>query len=290
MLKWIQNIIVRFNQPFPEKRGFKNVVSTAFWIGLFISCFLYFFRPFNFYEPKFRTAVIAFIFGLITFATIVLFEAFTKYVLKLKKDTDKWTLGKWVIETLILIFFISIANYFFLLYLNNDTASGQGFIGMILSTFVLGIFPMVISGLLIQINAFKINQKAAESLVLDNTVDIPSEKNLVHLTGQNDDDKIQFLANDLLFVESRSNYVSVWLSREDDIVEETMRNTLKNIQDQLSSYGAMRCHRSFIINPAKVISVEGNAQGLRLTLEGLPDMKIPVSRSYIAVVKDRLSA
>lgn len=289
MVRWIQNIITRFNQPFPEKKGFKKVVITAFWIGLFISSFLYFFRPFGFYEPRFGPGLFTLIFGLITFVTIVLFEGFTKYVLKLKKDTDDWTLGKWIVETLIVMFFISIGNYLFVLNLVNDTLSIDGFIGMILSTFVLGIFPMVFSGLLIQINAIKRNQKEAELLILDKIEETLVGNSIVNLTGQKDDQSLQFSANELLFIESRSNYVSIWLAKENNVIEEKMRNTLKHIENQLSSQLAMRCHRSFIINPDKVISVEGNAQGLRLELEGLQDIKIPVSRSYIPVIKKKLS-
>lgn len=112
MLQWINNIVARFNQPFPEKRGFRQTIITAFWVGLFISCFLYFFRPFGFYKPKIGAEIFTFIFGLITFATIVLFDGFTRYVLKLKKDTDDWTLGKWILETLILIFLYQLGITF----------------------------------------------------------------------------------------------------------------------------------------------------------------------------------
>jgi len=288
MLQWIQNIVSRINQPFPEKKGVKRVIITAFWIGLFITCFLYFFRPFGFHEPRLGAALFTAIFGLITFTTIVLFDLFTAYVLKLKKDTDKWTLGKWIVETIVLIFFISIGNYFFVVYLVDQTFSLGGFTSMIVSTFILGIFPMVFSGLLIQINAIKQNQKQAESLVIERAEEVQGIKS-IRLIGQNDQ-YVEFSLQELLFIEARSNYVSLTLNRKGNITEESLRSTLKNIESQLSEIGTIRCHRSFLVNPDRVISVTGNAQGLRLTLEGLSDLEIPVSRSYIAQVKERLSA
>jgi len=288
MLTWIENVISRFNQPFPEKKGFERTVVTAFWVGLFITCFLYFFRPFGFYEPRFGAELFTLIFGLITFSTIVLFEIFTVYILKLNKDTDDWTLGKWILETLCLIFFISIGNYFFVMYLISESFSLQGFLGMILSTFVLGIFPMVFSGLLIQINAIKKNQKQASSVVLDHHQE-KSSSTIISLSGQNDEQNLTFSTHELLYIEARSNYVSVCLDKEGKIVRESLRNTMKNIQNQLSEDYAIRSHRSFLINPLKVISVEGNAQGLRLSLDGFPEVKIPVSRSYMSEVKTKLS-
>jgi len=289
MLQWIQNMTSLLNQPFPEKKGFKRVVFTAFWVGLFIAVFLYYFRPFGFYKPRFGAELFTIIFGLITFATIVLFELFTVYILKLNKDTYKWTLGKWIMEILFLMFLISIGNYFFIVYLTDQDFSLGGFLGMIGSTFVLGIFPMVFSGLMIQINAIKENQKQAETVVIDRTdEDLRTEP--ITLNGQNDDQSISFTKQALLYIEARSNYVSIYLLKDGQVIEESLRNTLKNTQSQLSAAYAIRCHRSFLVNPEKVISVEGNAQGLRLSLQGLQDIKIPVSRSYMAEVKDTLSA
>lgn len=254
MPHWIRNIVSRFNQPFPEKKSFKKVILTGFWVGLFISAFLYFFRPFGFEKLKFSPEAFTMIFGLITFITIVLFEVFTNFVLQIKKDTDEWTLWKWILETIILIFLISVGNYFFVLYLLDESIGFWGFSNMIFSTFVVGIFPMVFSGLLIQINAIKRHQKQAESLVLEKDSD-KTETQTVKLYGQSEDQFVEFSIQDLLYIEAKSNYVSIQLQNAGETTNETLRNTMKSIQNQLPPELALRCHRSFMINPEKVIEV-----------------------------------
>lgn len=289
MPSFLLNIISRFNQPFPEKNSFKKVILTGFFVGLFITSFLYFFRPFGFGKLKHGPELIALIFGLITFATIVVFNFFTSFLLKINKDTDEWTLWKWIVETLILIFVISIGNYFYVLYLINDTVTLSGFLNMSFSTFVVGIFPMVFSGFLIQINALKKHQKQADALVIANAQE-NREIKPIRLYSQSRDQHVEFQIQDLLYIESKSNYVSIQLQQNGEITSETLRNTMKNIQSQLTSDSAFRCHRSFMVNPEKVINVTGNAQGLRLSLAGLAELNIPVSRSYIPEVKKRLSS
>jgi DNA-binding LytR/AlgR family response regulator len=44
---------------------------------------------------------------------------------------------------------------------------------------------------------------------------------------------------------------------------------------------ALRCHRSYLVSPAAVATISGNAQGYRLTLLDIAD-EVPVSRSRAA--------
>jgi DNA-binding LytR/AlgR family response regulator len=41
----------------------------------------------------------------------------------------------------------------------------------------------------------------------------------------------------------------------------------------------MRCHRSFIVNKQKIMSVEGNSSGYNIVLNGYSH-KIPLSKKY----------
>ncbi len=285
----ISNIVARFNQPFPEKKSFKHVVNSAFWVGLFITAFLYFFRPYGFQNARFSIVGYTIIFGLITFVTIILFEWVVTNWVGLSRDNDNWTLWKWLVLTLVLIFCISIGNYLFMLYLENTSFSFNGLFQMIISTFVLGLFPTVISGLLIQINAIKKNEKQALKLQ-PQKVAANQSANTIKLLGQNTDQFIEFTSDQLLFVEAQSNYVSVALIEDEALRKESIRNTIQNVHNQIPSNLLVRCHRSYLVNPMKIISVRGNAQGLRLTIDGLLNDEIPVSRSYMKSINEKLSA
>ena len=87
----------------------------------------------------------------------------------------------------------------------------------------------------------------------------------------------------LLFIASEGNYVTVKYLDNDVVKQNTIRTTLKTIPQHDS---IIRCHRAYIVNLDKVIHVTGNSQGYRLKLEGIKE-EIPVSRAYTSVVKSR---
>ncbi|MEM6769738.1 MAG: LytTR family DNA-binding domain-containing protein, partial [Bacteroidota bacterium] len=89
--------------------------------------------------------------------------------------------------------------------------------------------------------------------------------------------------------EAYGNYVKVYRARLDEVSLKTERITLSKFVAEQDADDLIRCHRSFAVNPHWVSEVSGNAQGLRLTLrEG--GIEIPVSRTYIPVIKEALQA
>ena len=66
-----------------------------------------------------------------------------------------------------------------------------------------------------------------------------------------------------------------------------IRTTIKFLSEQLSQFGMIRTHRSYLVNPDAVSKVTGNAQGLKLSLRD-SEAIVPVSRKYIEVVRDHL--
>jgi DNA-binding LytR/AlgR family response regulator len=55
---------------------------------------------------------------------------------------------------------------------------------------------------------------------------------------------------------------------------------IKELEEQFNKRQIKRCHRSYIINESKIVSVRGNAQGLKLSLSNVEE-EVPVSRSYL---------
>src|SRR5215471_9595112 len=71
--------------------------------------------------------------------------------------------------------------------------------------------------------------------------------------------------------------------------QKVIRNSLKNLEDQLSKYpGIYRCHRTCLVNLQKVIHASGNAQGIKLHLNGTNEL-IPVSRSLTQEIKQKIA-
>jgi DNA-binding LytR/AlgR family response regulator len=83
--------------------------------------------------------------------------------------------------------------------------------------------------------------------------------------------------------------VIFYLKRNNLVKKEIIRNSINNIEQQLSGIPYfLRTHRAFIVNLKKVISRQGNTLGYLIELTGT-EIKIPVSRNNTATF-NRLSA
>ena len=105
-----------------------------------------------------------------------------------------------------------------------------------------------------------------------------------HLTGFRDDKgKIQFsvLTGDILFLESTDNYISVFYLLNGKIQRKLLRNTLKNMEEELKMQSVIRCHRSFMINTQNIEFAQKKGKFLQL--------KIKHYKSYISVSQKYLS-
>ena len=79
--------------------------------------------------------------------------------------------------------------------------------------------------------------------------------------------KVRF--EDILYVESKGNFVRLHLAD----TRLMTADTLSNMDKKLSPYGFLRVHKSFIVNLEKITGLEGN----RLLIQ---DTKIPIGNSY----------
>lgn len=187
---------------------------------------------------------------------------------------------------LILLILISLGNYVYYVYLAGFKNIGwEDLWSMILYTLAVGIFPVVFSGLITQIRSNQKYQIQAANL----QTNLPKKEihhEIVHLFSDNKNQDFQIHIDNLFYIEAMQNYVSVCFQKDGTTKKELIRNTIKNMEVQLQSTVLIRCHRSYIVNSDLIENVEGNAQGLRLTLKNLAEPKVPVSRKYIPILKE----
>ena len=83
-----------------------------------------------------------------------------------------------------------------------------------------------------------------------------------------------------LLIESADNYVCVWYTNQNTPKKVLVRNTLKQVAEQLSSTHIQRCHRSYLINldHVKVLRREKEGVFVELGIDGVPD--VPISKTY----------
>ena len=281
-------MLQKLNQPFPDKADFKQSLLSIFWVGIFVGLFLFLIRPFGIEGTWADIATASAGFGGITILFGWVYESATRFVFRIKTYGPQWTLGKWMLYSIVLIVWIAIGNYLFVNWLTNWKALDYFyFTRMVGYTSLIGIFPIALSGLVVQMRAEKENELDARSL--DEKVHAPHSSQsdeLVVLDAT--ENEFKFNSHEFRYAEAMQNYVTIWFVRSGALQKEILRSTVASLEEQLTNSPIIRCHRSYLVNPNSIEKVGGNAQGLRLNLRDVPQEEVPVSRSYISKIREVL--
>lgn len=109
--------------------------------------------------------------------------------------------------------------------------------------------------------------------------------NTITLTGSTSE-TVTLQIEDLLYIEVIGNYVKVCHLKEGEVHTDMLRNTSKQIEEQLQQCETIvRCHRSFLINISHVEQIVSKSGSMHLQIRYCNDM-IPVSRSNMSQMKE----
>lgn len=100
----------------------------------------------------------------------------------------------------------------------------------------------------------------------------------ITLTGDNKLDILQIYPADLISISSADNYIEVSYLKGNVLQKKLLRNTLKNIQEEIPSL--VRVHRSHLMNPIHF------KEWKSASVVGLTQSEIPVSKKYKQAVLD----
>lgn len=271
----------KLGQPFPDKPELIKSLVTIFWVGVFVALFLFLIQPFGIVGNWGELALYSIRFGAVTVVFGWTFEFAIRYVFRLKMEGEDWTLGKWMILSVLLLIWIAVGNYLMVNWLSGWRAMGYfNLIRMIGYTAMIGIFPVALSGILIQLRAAQKNETSAKELSKHFHPHRSENKTNLLLETQNGQ-QLKVDASSIRFVEAMQNYVTVWYLKDGKVQKEMLRSTIAAIETQLQATSVLRCHRSYLVNSDSIEKVSGNAQGLRLELRDVNGVEVPVSRSYI---------
>jgi hypothetical protein len=280
----------KLNKPYYLDLNPRKQIITALLVGGFIFLFLFVFRPFELSTLSHSLLEISLGYGLVTSATMLFLSFLLIKVLKKFSDEEHWTVGKAIFWNMLHLFLIGIFNALYSHWIGVTELTFIRLLWFQLVTISIGIFPILVMVLISEAamnrkylqKADKINneilQKAKHSSSSLHHKSISNK--IITLVSQNENESLEILSDDLLFVKSADNYVEVYFLNNEIIHKKLLRNTLKSIDEELKEYGNFfRCHKSYLINLDQIIKVNGNAQGYRFKLK-LGDIEIPVSRHY----------
>ncbi len=278
-------------EPYPFDSSKKRAVISAVAFGAFVFLFLHFFQPFGLsnYASDQKTIQL-FGYGLATTSCLLVnFFLFTT-LFKGWYNKASWTVLKNIIYSTWVFFTIGSGNLIYAVALGFIPFSIDGFLFYQGVTLLVGIMPVVFSTFLVYHRRLELMVKQAEGLNSSLSLHQKSTSSITHIPSQNKSEQVSVEIDHLLTAKSVENYVEFYSMKAEKVEKEIVRNTLKNIEEALSSSShVQKCHRSYLVNLRKVKHFSGNAQGLTLNFGDQIDLTVPVSRAYVKEIKTRLN-
>lgn len=197
---------------------------------------------------------------------------------------NQWNIIKEVISVFLVLTGAGIAIYLmgFLMEEPADRWNFATFIDSCKYAFLVGIVPF---GFFTLINY---RYLLYQEMTLEYRSDMPHAEGsiakpqvLIRIISRLKKEELSFYPDQFLYAESDGNYVVFHLTDNQKYRKEVIRNSLNEIELQLSKISFfVRIHRAFIVNVKKVRTKKGNALGYKLRLYGT-DAEIPVSRQNV---------
>ncbi len=276
------------NQPYPYTFNSNKILRVSGILFGIVFLFLALFQPFNVEKSEHRFPYLLIVFiqaggASIVFAgTIAAFNFITKQEIIEKR----WTVLKEIALLSFVFFCIGVALFFLrnLVYDNPDNLTMHYFMEELIHTFLIGflittIFTLTNTNRLIRIhknfaNAF--SPVSRETSIVEEDIFIPSNVQSESFT---------LLTSEFLFAKADGNYVTFHLFRNGMTEKKLCRITLTQVSDLFTNIPSIvRTHRAYLVNTTFVKTIDGNAQGLQLSLEHTPE-QISVSRGQISSFK-----
>lgn len=275
-------------QPYPFEVRWSNGLKTGFWAGLFVTFFLFFFKPFGTTidsGEEWRYLAYCAAFGLVTFLVTLLMQLIFRLFPGVFHE-EGWTAWKEVLLNILFIALIGVANMLLAHMLYHAPITVASFFKWQFFTLAIGIFPTFFGAF---ITLAKLQKKYADGAAQihphpgTHTMHKP-----VILHGENQNERLSLDAANIVFLEAQDNYVQVYYVDNGVLEKRMLRTTLRKMEDTLADFPSFsRCHRTYVVNFDRVYKVSGNAQGYRLHFTGITET-VPVSRSLNEEIKRRL--
>lgn len=288
----------KLSQPYPL-HSFNEGMKRNLFFSVFLALFLLVFRPFGLEVYPYEESYIIAGYGLVTFLTVLLCDYVSTYHLRNIFNEETWTVIKQVVYAIVVLFLLGITNYIYAFLIGAFPGTLSGFLKVQLYVLLSCIVPVTIMVLWRQNHLLKKNLLEASRLTselqvhsrqLSNTTEDKFEGKSITFTGTNKNESVSVPAHELICLISKENYVEVaWLNNGK--TEKTLlRSTLSNAEQSITAFpNFFRSHRACIVNLKKVKTVQGNAQGYRLTVEGI-EGTIPVARGRGPALHEMLNA
>jgi hypothetical protein len=266
--KWV-------NYNYPQNYILRNPFKGTLILAIFIFGFISIYKPFNTHAAgafsyELTMALYGFFSGFFIFLAVKILKS-VKYF----SNSKDWTILKEFLSVFIILFVMGIAVYGLGFFIEGPDGRWNilTFLNSLEISFLTGIIPLIFFTALNYRNFFPPVTSPDEISAAT------APEDLIRISSQLKKEDLCFYPGEFLYAESDGNYVIFYLSKNNLVKKEIIRNSINNIEKQLSPVPYFfRTHRAFIVNLKKVSSKQGNSLGYLIKLSGI-DVKIPVSRN-----------
>ncbi|PQB05942.1 hypothetical protein BST85_03510 [Aureitalea marina] len=276
-------------QPYPYYYRGRSLIILLGLLFLASTSFNYFFEPFgnNPAEMKFSFFWICVIHSLNAGLTIALVVFVAHFVV----DKDNWTTGRELLLWSIFLLAVGIAQFFIrdFVYDNPRNWTTRYLLEEIRNTYLIGGILLL---MLVSLNFNRLyfqNRVQAQSIIIQPRKR-PDQNRSIAIRTTVQQDNFSLNPDAFVYAHSEKNYLNLYLEVAGTTQQKLIRMPMKQLDDQLEDISDLvRVHRSYLVNLRRVLSVEGNASGYQLQLEGAT-IPIPVSRSFIPSFQERMES
>lgn len=283
----MNKVVVLFNRQYPQS----FLIKQPFWGTIFFFTILFFFvvvyQPLRIHGAR----SLSLSFTMLFYCLLVSVGVFgVSLIIKRTNCFSKnelWIVSKELFSIVIILIVIGITAFFagFLIEYQDSRWNLATFFDSFSRSLLIGLIPVLIPSLLNIRYAFTPEIFREYHFEGQNRNEEESGK-VIKIESKAKKEELSFLPDEFVYAESEGNYVVFHLIKQDKLSEVIIRNSINEIEHQLSVIPYfMRTHRAYIVNFNRVISTKGNSLGYQLKLNGSNQI-IPVSRAKTSKFDD----
>jgi len=265
---------------YPQNFIIRHPFAGSLVIALFVFGFTLLYQPFHTHASRSLSfaatmAAYSFLSGFLLYVSLRLLQ-----LLKYFTDYSNWTILREIIGIIVVLSILGLSIYFlgYLIETSGNRFNISTFLNSYVSGCLIGIIPLAFfSSVNYRYLFTPVGSRNPAGSDAETSYPGKNEEP-VRIISQLKKEELNFYPVEFLYAESDGNYVIFYLNKEGLLKKEMIRNSINNIEQQLSNIPYFfRTHRAFIVNLKKVTSKQGNTLGYIIKLAET-ESKIPVSR------------
>ena len=263
-----------------------TLITQVMFVSIFALVFINIYAPFNASSWTELARLDLFFYSSVMILIGMLGIVFSKLIFFLIMGRIRMSyliFGLWHLAEIVLMAAIYLAVD--LVLLKSGMELVDRFMSLLFITLMVLAIPYSISWLYL---SMKDKRSKLEELTINTSQEFQEKK---MITFRDESEKLRFSikSEDILFVESTDNYVTVHTLEKGKVKKIMLRNTMKRLEKELEGTLIQRCHRSYMVNFENIKLVKLISTNLYIYMDSPEEVRIPVSKSYAEHVHEFLN-